>query len=38
MAKVVTWSISVRPSGAARATDWVPMLPLAPGRFSTTTG
>src|SRR6476620_3318506 len=34
--EVVT--ITVWPSGAARATDWVPMLPLAPGLFSTTTG
>src|SRR5215471_19916381 len=28
----------VLPSGLARATTWLPMLPDAPGRFSTTTG
>src|SRR5256885_5767801 len=28
----------VLPSAAAWATAWAPMLPLAPGRFSTTTG
>ena len=31
-------SISVWPSAAARATTCVPMLPLAPGLFSMTTG
>ena len=38
MTKVLAWSSRVRPSGAARATAWVPMLPEAPGRFSTTKG
>jgi hypothetical protein len=29
---------SVYPSGAARATLWAALVPLAPGRFSTFTG
>ncbi len=28
----------VLPSGLARATTWLPILPEAPGMFSTTTG
>ena len=37
MTKVLTCISRVRPSGAARATYWLPMAPEAPGRFSTTT-
>lgn len=38
MAKVsVIPIVSVYPSPGARAAAWVPTLPLAPGRFSTTT-
>ena len=36
--KVLAIINSVCPSGAARAATWVPMLPLAPGLLSTTTG
>ena len=38
MVKVFTVTIRVWPSGAAFATKSVPILPLAPGLFSTTTG
>ena len=38
MTSVLTDDISVWPSGLARATCWLPMLPLAPTTFSTTTG
>ena len=38
MVKVFTVTISVWPSGGAFATKSVPMLPLAPALFSTTTG
>lgn len=38
MTSVLTEDISVWPSGLARATCWLPMLPLAPTTFSTTTG
>ena len=38
MTSVLTDDISVWPSGLARATCWLPMLPLAPATFSTTTG
>ena len=37
MVKVFTVTISVWPSGGAFATKSVPMLPLAPALFSTTT-
>jgi hypothetical protein len=35
---VLTDDIKVWPSGLARATCWLPMLPEAPATFSTTTG
>ena len=38
MTSVLTDDISVYPSGLARATCWLPILPLAPATFSTTTG
>ena len=38
VAKEVAAISSVYPSGAARATSSAPMLPLAPGLFSITTG
>ena len=38
MTSVLTDDISVWPSGLARATCWLPILPLAPTTFSTTTG
>ena len=38
MTSVLTDDISVRPSGLARATCWLPILPVAPATFSTTTG
>ena len=38
MTSVLTDDISVWPSGLARATCWLPMLPLAPATLSTTTG
>ena len=38
MTSVLTDDISVWPSGLARATCWLPILPRAPATFSTTTG
>ena len=38
MTSVLTEDIRVRPSGLARATCWLPILPEAPATFSTTTG